>query len=61
MLVRQYETAVPKATRGEVVEALSTAYCRDLAGKPMSEPRMSAQVAEFAQRVAVSLTDRKPM
>ncbi len=61
VLVRQYQTAVPKATRGEVVEALSTAYCRDLAGKPMSEPRMSAQVAEFAQRVAVSLTDRKPM
>lgn len=62
VLIRDYRSAVPKATAGEVIEALSTAYCRILAEKPMSEGRMSAQISDFAQRVAVGLgVDRKPM
>jgi mono/diheme cytochrome c family protein len=61
VLIRGYRSAVPNATRGEVVEALSTAYCRMLADKPMSEAQMSSRIADFAQRVAVGLGDRKPM
>jgi mono/diheme cytochrome c family protein len=60
-LVHNYEAAVPNASRGEVIEALSTAYCRALADTAISEPRMSAQIADFAQRVAVSVGGRKPM
>jgi mono/diheme cytochrome c family protein len=60
-LIRGYQSSVPKATRGDVVEALSTAYCRLLADKPISEAQMSAQISDFAQRVAVGLGDGKRM
>ena len=60
-LIRGYQSAVPKATRADVVEALSTAYCRLLADKPISEAQMSAQISDFAQRVAAGLGDGKPM
>jgi mono/diheme cytochrome c family protein len=61
VVIRGYQSAVPKATSGEVVEALSAAYCRILADKPISEGQMSAQISGFAQRVAAGLSDRKPM
>jgi mono/diheme cytochrome c family protein len=54
-LVGDYRAAVPSASRGEVIEALSAAYCRALADTRISEPRMSAQIADFAQRVAINL------
>jgi mono/diheme cytochrome c family protein len=60
-LIRGYRSAVPRATRGDVVNALSTAYCRTLADKPMSEAQMSSRIADFAQRVATGLGDRKSM
>jgi mono/diheme cytochrome c family protein len=60
-LVHNYEAAVPNASSGEVIEALSTAYCRALADTAISEPRMSAQIADFAQRVAISEGGQKPM
>jgi hypothetical protein len=60
-VIRGYQAALPKATSGEVIEALSTAYCRILADKPISEGQMSAQISDFAQRVAAGLSDRKPM
>jgi hypothetical protein len=59
-LVGGYSKAVPTATQGEVIEALSTVYCRALAADHISEARMSAQIADFAQRAAIVLVDRKP-
>jgi mono/diheme cytochrome c family protein len=61
VLIKGYQSAVPKATSGEVIEALSTAYCRDLADKPISEAQMSARISNFAQRVAAGLGDRKTL
>ena len=60
-LVHDYQAAVPTASSGEVIEALSTAYCRALADTAISEPRMSAQIADFAQRVATDVRGHKPM
>ena len=60
-LVRKYQSVVPSASRGEVVEALSTAYCRTLSSGNLSEARMGAQLAEFAQRAAIATDDRKSM
>jgi mono/diheme cytochrome c family protein len=61
VLIRNYQSVLPKATRADVVEALSTAYCRVLADKPMSEAQMTAQISDFAQRVAAVLGERNPM
>jgi len=60
-LVHDYQTDIPNASSGEVIEALSTAYCRALADTAISEPRMSAQIADFAQRVAIGLSGHKSM
>jgi len=58
-LVHDYKASRPDASSAQVVEALSTAYCRTLAGDRISEARMSAQIADFAQRVATALDDKK--
>ena len=55
-LVRDYHSAMPKASSADVIEALSTAYCRAIAEEPISEERMSAQIADFAQHVAIALS-----
>jgi mono/diheme cytochrome c family protein len=54
-LVAQYQTARPGSSKAQVVEALSTAYCRSVTTTHLSEARMSAQIADFAQRVATAL------
>jgi mono/diheme cytochrome c family protein len=54
-LVGQYRTARPKSSNAQVVEALSTAYCRAVASEKISEARASAQIADFAQAAATSL------
>jgi mono/diheme cytochrome c family protein len=59
-LVSHYLTARPHSSTGEVIEALSTAYCRTVADQHLSQARASAQMADFAQRVAVSVGSRKP-
>jgi mono/diheme cytochrome c family protein len=59
-LVGSYRSTVPKASRADVVEALSTAYCRVIAKDSISEARMSAQLADFAQQVATSLRSHAP-
>jgi mono/diheme cytochrome c family protein len=56
-LVGDYRSAVPKASSADVIEALSTGYCRAIAEDNISEGRMSAQIAEFAQNVAVALSN----
>lgn len=59
-LVGGYRSASPKASNAQVIEALSTAYCRALAADSISEARMSAEIADFAQRTAIALTEHKP-
>jgi len=59
-LVDQYFAARPKATIGQTIEALSTGYCRALADQHLSQARMSAQIADFAQQVAVSSGSHRP-
>ncbi len=58
-LVGDYRSARPQTSAAQVVEALSTAYCRAVATDAVSEAIMSAQVADFAQRVAVALNNPK--
>ncbi len=58
-IIVDYRAARPKTSSAEMVEALSTAYCRAVADDPISEARMSAQLSDFAQRVAMAI-DRKP-
>jgi mono/diheme cytochrome c family protein len=54
-LVANYLAARPKTSTAQVIEALSTAYCRSLADAHISQARMSAQIADFAQHVAVAI------
>jgi mono/diheme cytochrome c family protein len=58
-LVGQYRTARPQSSKAQVVEALSTAYCRAVASDHLSTARATAQMANFAQSAATSL-ERKP-
>ena len=51
-LVSSYRTARPSASKAEVIEALSTAYCRTVTTDNISQARMGAEIADFAQRVA---------
>lgn len=59
-LVGNYRTARPRSSTAQVIEALSTAYCRTVADQHLSEARASAQIADFAQRVAVAASAGKP-
>jgi mono/diheme cytochrome c family protein len=52
ILVAGYQSARPNSSKAQVIEALSTAYCRVLSNEHQSEARMSAQIADFAQQVA---------
>jgi hypothetical protein len=54
-LVGQYRSARPQSSNAQIVEALSTAYCRAVASENMSEARASAAIADFAQAAATSL------
>jgi mono/diheme cytochrome c family protein len=54
-LVANYRTARPGTSNAEVIEALSTAYCRAVSSDKISEARMSADIAGFAQHIAVVL------
>jgi mono/diheme cytochrome c family protein len=58
-LVNAYLAARPKASTAQTIEALSTAYCRTVNGNSLSEARASAEIADFAQRVAVSVGNHK--
>jgi Cytochrome C oxidase, cbb3-type, subunit III len=51
-LVSSYRVARPSASKAEVIEALSTAYCRSVTTDKISQARMGADIADFAQRVA---------
>jgi mono/diheme cytochrome c family protein len=57
-LVRNYRAARPGSSPGEVVEALSTAYCRTLSQESMSEATMSGELSDFAQAAASAVSKR---
>jgi len=59
-LVGDYRTARPKTSDAEIIEALSTAYCRVVATDRLSEARVSAQIADFAGRAASAIGNSKP-
>jgi len=58
-LIASYRSARPRSSKAEIVEGLSTAYCRVLASEPISQARMSLQLADFAQSAASNLARRK--
>jgi cytochrome c553 len=58
-LVSNYLAARPSASTAQTIEALSTAYCRTVTSGNLSQARVSAQIADFAQKVAVSVGNRK--
>lgn len=57
-LVADYQKSLPKSSAAETIESLSTAYCRVVTGRQVSQTRAGAKVASFAQRVAVALSER---
>jgi mono/diheme cytochrome c family protein len=58
-LIGDYRTARPKTSTAELIEALSTAYCRVLAADRVSSATMSVELADFTQRVATAVNPRK--
>jgi mono/diheme cytochrome c family protein len=58
-LVSGYLAARPQSSTAQTIEALSTAYCRTVNSAPLSQAIVSAQIADFAQKVAVSVGNRK--
>jgi mono/diheme cytochrome c family protein len=57
-LVEGYRQARPNASAGELIEALSTAYCRSVAASTQSDPRTEAAIAGFSEQVAEALARR---
>lgn len=58
-MIGDYRSARPQTSSAQVVEALSTAYCRAVASDGLSAAHMSAEIADFAQQVATSLNTAK--
>jgi mono/diheme cytochrome c family protein len=59
-LVADYTSARPHSSGAQIIEALSTAYCRALAADSLPQARFNSQIAEFSQQVAVVLTHTGP-
>ena len=59
-MVSNYQAARPNAPKAQVIEALSTAYCRTVTTDQVSQARMGADIADFAQRVAQVRIARVP-
>ena len=51
-LVQHYREARPGSSQAQVIEALSTAYCREMSAEGLSRPRAAAAIARFTQRLA---------
>jgi mono/diheme cytochrome c family protein len=51
-LVHRYRAQRPKATQSQVIEALSTAYCRSVVADGAKLAGAGARVADFSQQVA---------
>jgi len=59
-VVHDYTAARPKSSAAEVVEALSTAYCRATVSEKTPLAKSAAAIAIFSQDVAVELTRSEP-
>ncbi len=59
-LVQDYRSARPQSSTGELIEALSTAYCRAVAVGTTTDARTNAAVAGFSEQVATVLARREP-
>jgi mono/diheme cytochrome c family protein len=55
-VVHRYVTARPEASSAEVIEALSSAYCRAVVSEHVSAAQSSARIASFTQELAIALT-----
>jgi len=55
-LVAGYERQRPKSSSAEVIEAMGTAYCRAITAAGESAALGTAEVADYAQQVALVLT-----
>lgn len=57
-LVGTYVAARPRASTAEVIEAMSSAYCRAIASPTSATARVDASMADFSQQVADVLVQR---
>jgi mono/diheme cytochrome c family protein len=66
-VVDEYTAARPDSPAADVVEALSSAYCRAVVSENVSMAQSAAKIASFSQDVAIALggetsdRERKPM
>ncbi len=58
-LVGSYTAARPHASSAQVIEAMSSAYCRAISNAGMPQARMDASIAEFSQQVAIALSHER--
>lgn len=58
-LVGDYTAARPGASSAQIIEALSTAYCRAISSPGARQARIDANIADFSQEVAVVLSHRR--
>jgi hypothetical protein len=58
--VANYRAAVPTASTAQVLEALSTAYCKAIADDPIYDAMMNTQIVNFAQQASLTLSRTKP-
>jgi mono/diheme cytochrome c family protein len=58
----KYTSARPESSAAEIVEALSSAYCRAVVSEKVSVAQSAAKIANFSQDLAIALSrERKPM
>jgi len=60
-LVGDYRAARPNSSDAQVIEALSTAYCRAVSSDGQSGAGVSAQIADFAGRAATAIVKKTPV
>jgi mono/diheme cytochrome c family protein len=59
-LVSNYQRSRPNSSKAQVIEALSTAYCRSVVADHVPQAQASAKIAYFAQGVAGALNSKSP-
>ena len=58
-LVTSYERQRPKSSSAEIIEAMSTAYCRAITAAGASPALGTAEVADYAQQLALVLASHR--
>ncbi len=59
-VVQKYMAERPKSSVAETIEALSSAYCRDIVSEKASAAISGMKVADFSQQVALVLAENRP-